>query len=137
MVIHEESGDLFAVDSTFFLAHCISADAKMGAGIAKRFVREFPELAMLRFMTLQVGQAYLMGRVFNLVTKPMYFDKPTCKILGHSLDSLAGFCAIHGVGKLAMPRIGCGLDRLSWTEVAPMIEKRFKDLPVDIEIRFL
>lgn len=136
MIIHEKPGDLFAVDPSFLLAHCISADAKMGAGIARRFVREFPALTTLRSRSLAVGDACRVGRVFNLVTKPRYFDKPTYKSVGYALDSLVGACVLQGVSKLAIPRIGCGLDRLSWSKVRPMIEDRFRDLPVEIAVRF-
>jgi hypothetical protein len=121
----------------FFFAHCISADAKMGAGIARRFVQEFPAITSLRGQDLAVGRAYLVDRVFNLVTKNRFFDKPTYKSLGHSLDALANLCAVHGVANLAMPRIGCGLDRLRWDKVRPMIEERFSNLPVKLSIRFV
>lgn len=136
MIIHEKPGDLFSVEGSFLLAHCISADAKMGAGIARRFVREFPALAGLRGKSLVVGGVYPVGRVLNLVTKPKYFDKPTYRSLGLCLDAMAAHCRELGVTKLAIPRIGCGLDRLCWIKVRPMIEERFKDLPIEIAVRF-
>ena len=37
MIYKEEQKDLFSVSSDYYLAHCISADFKMGAGIAKKF----------------------------------------------------------------------------------------------------
>ena len=37
MIYKEEQRDLFSVSSDYYLAHCISADFKMGAGIAKKF----------------------------------------------------------------------------------------------------
>lgn len=137
MIIDEKFGDLFRVGENFFFAHCISADAKMGAGIARRFVREFPVLAALRDQPLSVGSAYPVDRVFNLVTKPRYFDKPTYKSLGLAMDALAAACVARGVTRLAMPRIGCGLDRLHWEKVRPMLEERFSSLPIEIVIRFI
>jgi hypothetical protein len=137
MLVEEEFGDLFAVGDGFFFAHCISADAKMGAGIARRFVREFPALTSLREQTLSVGHTYQVGRVFNMVTKPRFFDKPTYKSLGQSMDSLVDLCDDMGVSRLAMPRIGCGLDRLQWPRVLPMITERFSRLPIEIAIRFI
>ena len=35
---------------------------------------------------------------------------------------------------LAMPKIGCGLDRLQWDKVKFMIEETFVDLDVEIII---
>lgn len=83
-----------------------------------------------------VGGVYPVDRVFNLVTKGQYFGKPTYKTLGFTLDALADICVARGVSRLAMPRIGCGLDRLSWAKVRPMIEERFLGLPIEIAIRF-
>ena len=32
------------------------------------------------------------------------------------------------IKKLVIPKIGCGLDRLSWDKVEPMVQEIFKDL---------
>lgn len=37
MTYKEEKRDLFRVDTDYYLAHCISADFALGAGIAKEF----------------------------------------------------------------------------------------------------
>ena len=37
MIYKEEQRDLFSVSPDYYLVHCISADFKMGAGIAKKF----------------------------------------------------------------------------------------------------
>lgn len=34
--------------------------------------------------------------------------------------------------KLAMPRIGCGLDKLEWSKVKAIIEEVFADTDVEI-----
>lgn len=36
-VLKEISGDLFSAPSDYALAHCVSADLRMGAGIAVKF----------------------------------------------------------------------------------------------------
>ena len=41
-------------------------------------------------------------------------------------------CREYGITKVAMPRIGCGLDRLNWDDVRPMIEEIFKDMDIEI-----
>lgn len=41
MTYKEEKRDLFTVDDSYYLAHCISADFKLGAGIAVEFDRHF------------------------------------------------------------------------------------------------
>lgn len=39
-----EKGNLFNLDNSYAFAHCISLDAKMGAGIAKEFTKRYPDL---------------------------------------------------------------------------------------------
>lgn len=41
-------------------------------------------------------------------------------------------CQDNDIKKVAMPVIGCGLDRLNWNKVSEIIKKMFGD--VDIEI---
>lgn len=41
MIIKEVKKDLFTVSDDYALAHCISADFALGAGIAKEFDRRF------------------------------------------------------------------------------------------------
>ncbi len=43
-------------------------------------------------------------------------------------------CEEHGVKKLAMPRIGCGLDRLDWNKVRLMIKEIFKETYIEVTI---
>ena len=41
MIIKEVKKDLFTVSNDYALAHCISADFTLGAGIAKEFDKRF------------------------------------------------------------------------------------------------
>ena len=41
MTINEINGDLFRVPQGYYLAHCISGDYALGAGIAKKFDAEY------------------------------------------------------------------------------------------------
>lgn len=41
------------------------------------------------------------------------------------------------VGKLAMPKIGCGLDRLNWDDVSYLIQDIFKDIDIEIRVYYL
>ena len=41
MIIREEKRDLFTVPHGYYLAHCISGDYALGAGIAKQFVEVY------------------------------------------------------------------------------------------------
>lgn len=140
MTIREENMNLFSVPQGYYLAHCISGDYALGAGIAKQFA----EIYNMRFKLhkkfqipdgekfANVGRALLVDNVFNLVTKPRYFHKPNYTALYDTLVSLKEQCIELDINKLAMPRIGCGLDKLEWDEVLDIIEDVFDDTDIDI-----
>lgn len=44
---------------------------------------------------------------------------------------------LHGVEHLAMPRIGCGLDQLSWEKVLETIHTVFHNVSINITIYYL
>ena len=72
--------------------------------------------------------------VFYLVTKERYFNKPTMESLEASLRRMRDLCTQHHVRRLAMPRIGCGLDQLEWNQVSQLIQQIFKDDDIEITI---
>ena len=72
--------------------------------------------------------------IYYLVTKKYSTEKPRFEDLVSSLQKMREHCAEHRVKNLAMPRIGCGLDRLEWKDVKPKIEEIFSDLDISITI---
>ncbi|XP_075150560.1 ADP-ribose glycohydrolase OARD1-like [Haematobia irritans] len=72
--------------------------------------------------------------IYNLVTKQNSWGKPTYQLLHTSLVAMRNHMRVHNVTKLAMPRIGCGLDGLIWTKVRNLLEEVFSDDPISIVI---
>jgi O-acetyl-ADP-ribose deacetylase (regulator of RNase III) len=148
MKITEVKQDLFTVSKDYILVHCISADFAMGAGIAKEFTKRgvkdylLNDLIVLTPERERVGEcvvSFETGWVaeFNLITKEKYWHKPTYDTLRKSLLSakevIVSLDDRYGaMVKLAMPHIGCGLDRLSWTKVKAIIEEIFADTDIEI-----
>jgi O-acetyl-ADP-ribose deacetylase (regulator of RNase III) len=127
--------DLFSVDESFFLAQCISCDAKLGKGIAVEFKKRFDLRETInagRNGNLYIGTSVLEGRVFNLVTKRNYWDKPTYSSLASSLREMKRIALENGIKKIAMPLIGCGLDKLSWDKVQRIIFDIFGTIDIEI-----
>ena len=137
--------DLFNVDPSYHLAHCISADFALGAGIAVQFDKRFDMKDKLKrfypnYMSYYnaqaskgiLGSCIIEGRVLNLVTKRNYWNKPTYKSLEDALRDMKGICKTHKIRKIAMPLIGCGLDRLEWYKVSEIIKKVFSDADIEI-----
>lgn len=137
MIFREIQTDLFEMEEAYHLAHCISADAKMGAGIAVQFRQRF-DLSSLQeqaqSQSLEIGTCYRVGRTLNLVTKNKYWHKPTYGTLNASLASMKWVCEVESITKLAMPQIGCGLDRLKWDKVKQIIQEIFGQTNIEIVV---
>lgn len=142
MTINEINGDLFKMPQGYYLAHCISGDYALGAGIAKTFDGVYNMRFKLHLKYAipdgekfaNVGSALLVDNVFNLVTKERCFHKPTYDTLYDTLVDMKEQCIDSAITKLAMPRIAAGLDKLDWTQVKEMIEDVFQDTEIDILI---
>jgi O-acetyl-ADP-ribose deacetylase (regulator of RNase III) len=145
MHYREIKKDLFDVPSKYYLAHCINGSYNLGAGIAKTFRdRLFMQSKLRSMYTIEeggqakyIGKALLVGNVFNLVTKAFHYSKPTYESLYSALKDMRDQCEHHGIKYLAMPKIGCGLDRLDWDKVSAMVKEVFSDLDIDILVCYL
>lgn len=146
--------DITTISSDFLICHCISADAAMGAGVALALVRRFPSmksevkdcLATIPFAQ-RIGQVVFFvddttnAIVANMITKARYWEKSSTMPHGAYLDNLRQ-CLIlvkqvmleRDIKKLAMPKIGCGLDRCSWMDVESIILDVFDGTDYDITV---
>lgn len=147
MIFAEELGDIFERGKDCYLAHCISSDYALGAGVAVRF-REMGVADLLKENYPEVCKNYkpccletTAGNksedykgVFNLVTKEKYWQTPTYDSLKDALiDMREQIAAKYAQGEkitVVMPRIGCGLDKLDWNVVDEIITDVFIDAKV-------
>lgn len=135
MLYTEEIKDLFSVSHDYHFAHCISADAHMGAGIAVDFKEVFNLHHMkekARIKPYLIGECILEGKSLNLVTKRNYFDKPTYKTFRVAVEDMKRVALANGIRKIAMPKIGAGLDRLKWEKNKEIIKETFQDTDIEI-----
>jgi len=98
----EKIQDLFATGDDYYLAHCISADFGMGAGIVIQFNKRFNMKKKLQqnylgyldfYRNLDTpGDCILEGRVFNLITKERYYQKPTLESMENALIVMRDIC---------------------------------------------
>lgn len=144
MIYKEEIRDLFSIPDDYYLAHCISADFGMGKGIVVEFNKRFDMKRKLQnnypgyleqwYMHSDKGDCLLENRVFNLITKKRYYEKPTYTTMRNALERMKELCELYDIKKIAMPIIGCGLDRLKWDEVSKIIQEIFSDTDIEILI---
>nr|CAI5849357.1 unnamed protein product [Callosobruchus analis] len=140
--VTEKSGDLFEMPKEYSLAHCVAEDLSMGSGIAVHFKRDFKGLAELYDQRQKQGGLAILEKqdgdskryIYYLVTKRESSGKPTYFTFWSSVKKMRDHIRENGVKKLAMPRIGCGLDRLEWSRVKDMIEFLFRDVDVEIVV---
>jgi len=140
--VTEVEGDLFLdAPEEAALAHCIGEDALCTRGHAATpkdtlLKGLLPYLRSLgkktgEVATLLVGEKY----IFNLVTKPLTKGRrPYLHDFRSSVTELARLCTTLGIKKLAMPRIGAGLDRIPWREAKKVIIEAFAGCPTEVQI---
>ena len=145
MVYKEEIRNLFTVPEDYVLVHCISSDFAMGAGIAVQFAKMgVKEKLIQNWPKKWDGHGYIIPVglkdriVINLITKERYWMKPTYQTLRESLEALKEWIISENKVpwttplKIAMPLIGCGLDKLQWYEVSWIIKDVFINTDVEI-----
>lgn len=133
-------GNVFYGTSDYALVHCIAQDAAMGAGIARDFKNKYVDMpAFVRKQKPTIGSCVMYvsksGQVvMNLVTKAQSSGKPTLASLSRSLEALKKAVIYNKIKRLAMPKIGSGLDQLDWNKVLEQIELVFWDVDIEIKI---
>lgn len=138
--------DLFTLSRReYSYVHSVSADFEMGSGIALRFKQNFDRQDELRAQKKQVGDVAVLTwpvagasgpfTIFYLVTKEGYYHKPTLANMESSLYALKWECERLGITRVAMPKIGCGLDRLKWVNVQQKIRSILTNMDVTVCIR--
>lgn len=132
------TGDVFSCPEDEALAHCVSEDFRMGAGIAVIFRHMFGGLTELREQKKSTGQCAVLKRggrsVYYLITKKRASQKPTYNSLEDSLKDMRSHCLENGVRRISMPRIGCGLDRLEWPRVAEILDRVFGHTNISVTV---
>ncbi|CAG9810591.1 unnamed protein product [Chironomus riparius] len=141
-VLKTINGDLFS--ATVSLAHCVGADFKMGMGIAVKFRDLFGKVDYLKSQNVKSGGCAVLKvqnpdrYIYYLVTKPMTAPGvlPSYDSLESSLKSMRDHMVANDVKQVAMPQIGCGLDKLQWDEVEKRLRNVFQndDIQVDVYV---
>ncbi len=137
----EINGDLFSAPDRYALAHCVSADKALGAGIALEFRNRYPNmLKKFEGTKFEVGKCYGYTEpeprrsIINIVTKEKYSDKPTYDDFAKAIQSLKEVVVAHRIKFLAVPLLGCGLDQLDWERVSYILTGTFYDVDVAIVV---
>ena len=154
-------GDMFYSEMKT-LTISVNTVGVMGAGLASRVKLQFFDvfeeyLQALKKEKLKMGEPYLYKRPDNIgnilvvtekgdeefVPSHWYLLFPTKNHWVHNSDIKGiekGLIYLKenyktlGINSLALPALGCGLGKLSWDEIGPMIVKHLKDTEMEVEI---
>ncbi|PKU36015.1 o-acetyl-adp-ribose deacetylase 1 [Limosa lapponica baueri] len=132
-------GDLFSCPATDALAHCISEDCRMGAGIAVLFKKKFGGVQELLDQQKKTGEVAVLQRddryIYYLVRGGRYsgvfFYLNSVRFDDEDFNSCGGF------GFLLNKKcdwIGCGLDGLDWNKVSAILDQVFEDTDIKITV---
>lgn len=137
MIYREVVGDLFTAPQGYCLAHCISGDFALSAGIAVQFDEKFNMKKRLKHLfdcEIASPLCVKVDNVYNLVTKDIGYQRPTYDSLYNSLENMKKDVVDNSIKKIAMPKIGCGLDGLNWNIVKAMIKEVFDNTDTEIVV---
>ena len=137
--LDEVRGDLFSVADDVSLGHCVAEDLRLGRGIAVAFKERFGGVDDMRSQNVGIGGVAALRRgrrfVYALVTKPRSSGTyPTMAAMRACLQALKTRMARDGVTRLAVPRLGCGLDKLDWPAVSALLREVFADTDASITV---
>lgn len=149
---NERNGNLFdevIIDKNnpkIIFMQCGSNDLALGAGIARSFNAYYNTRNLLKELKKQIeddnpndngiGNVYYTSPVLTLITKERFYHKPTLDTLSSCLeiipdtiknmiDSYETECKLE---EIRCPMLGCGLDKLKWSDVRPLLIKLAKEL---------
>ena len=139
VVIREFKCDLFASDNN--MAHCVSADLAMSLGIALTFKNKFGKIDELMKQNRFIGSAPFIKNndkiIYYLVTKEKYYQKPAIEHLILCLINMRKHMLANNITHISIPKLGCGLDGLSWTIVKEHIYNIFKNDDIVVDVYYL
>lgn len=147
MDYREENRNLFSVPHGYYLVHSIAADFTFASGIAKEIDFRYNMRQRLQGVYGNysdqdldfgsdaldlVGNCLPIANVCNLITKKEGMDRPSYWNICKALNSLHDFLEDNDIECIAMPKICCGKDKMSWPVVRELIQDALKDLEVEV-----
>lgn len=127
----EFSSDNLLDSSAQALINPVNCVGVMGAGLARAFAKQYPEMfedykTACQGGKLSVGKLHAFqlsdGRwIVNFPTKQHWRNPSERQWIIDGLLSLIDFCVREDIDSLALPALGCGLGGLSWQEVEAVL----------------
>jgi len=146
MIDYIKNHDLFESNADV-LVNTVNCRGIMGKGIALEFKRRFPDCCReynkaCRDSVLKPGGLVYVERrdlfgnkdIVHFATKDHWRGKSKLQWIDVGLQKLINELRKRNVESVAMPALGCGLGRLNWEDVKPVVEKYFKCSDIKVEV---
>ena len=140
-MIRSVTGDILEA-SAEALVNTVNCVGVMGRGIALQFKQAFPdnfreyvaacrrgEVKPGRMVVFETGEAIGPRYIFNFPTKRHWRGKSRIEDIDAGLKALVAEVQARGIRSIAIPPLGSGLGGLDWSDVRPLIERAFGNLP--------
>lgn len=132
MTLEYRKGDLLASELDI-VAHGCNTLGLMGAGIAKQFKLQYPEM-FKEYQKLCEKSQFLTGNCFvwtapsgriicNLGTQNYPGANATLKNIENSFREMFAKLSLKPGTKIGIPKIGCGFGGLKWNDVGQIVER--------------
>ena len=144
-MIRSVTGDILEA-SVEALVNTVNCVGVMGRGIALQFKKAFPdnfreyvaacrrgEVKPGRMGVFEIGRASGPRYIVNFPTKRHWRGKSRIEDINAGLKALVAEVQARGIRSIAIPPLGSGLGGLDWSDVRPLIERAFADLP-EVEV---
>lgn len=133
-------GDLLT--SSDSLAHCVSSDFAMSAGVANDIRLRYRHQFILRSNSWPIGttarvKVYDDKFIFYLVTKRHYLDIPLLCDIRSTLFELARWIDLLNIKHLSIPLLACGRAHQQWKNVKAEITSVFDNVDITISVYIL
>ena len=132
------------------LVNPVNTVGVMGAGLALIFKKSFPQ-NFIEYKKVCNSGELVPGKVHvwrpithnlfedsqivvNFPTKKHWKDPSKIEYISAGLDDLARAIVDLEIESIAIPKLGCGLGGLKWSEVQPLIKSKLENLPIFVEL---
>jgi len=149
MIKYITKGDIFESNADAYV-NPVTIFGDTGDGLASDFRAEFPENArvykeasdkgetrfgeiVLHKVNKQENSKYDGLTIMNLPTKSSWKWDSKLEYIDMGLKKVVELIKENNIKSIAVPGLGCGLGRLNWEDVKPIMEKHFSELE-DIEV---
>ena len=158
MIIYTK-GDIFT-SNCGALVNPVNQVGVMGGGLARAFKERYPEVfdaykqftegggwesgIYVRVMsggkpqTVQICLHFCVANdgkmIINLPTKDHWARPSRLDMVEQAIIDLAYFCNARNLENVAVPRLGCGLGGLKWSDVNPLIISHLGQIRTSVEV---